>query len=89
MSEDVPPYGSSPPDNAHRVRELRDLAMLLPWSQRELARRLEVDERELRHWFTGRQRAPVAIVFALRYLTSPEGLAAIGLPSKVAEPRQP
>lgn len=68
MSEDVTPYGGQKePDNQARVDEARALAEMLGWSQREVARRLECDDRDVREWFSGKVPMPAGVLYALRY----------------------
>ena len=76
MSEDVTPYGAQPGDeNAALINEVRALAAALAWSQREVARRLGFDDRDVRYWLAGKTPVPLGFVLAMRYLAEHPELA--------------
>jgi transcriptional regulator with XRE-family HTH domain len=85
MSEDVVPYGGARDDTLDRVAELRALTAALAWSQREVARRLEVDERTMRYMYSGQERVTMDVLYALRYLNSAEGRNAVSTERRVAD----
>lgn len=76
MTEDVPPYGGTTTGTEQRAAELRALAVLLGWSQRETARQLGWPERDVRYWMSGRMAAPPMVLYAMRYLEQHREVAA-------------